>query len=135
MNRVRKRFVTKPLALVLPVVFLLTNAGGVMFTSALFSALASIALLLANASHATAASLQHAWGNLTVAALFAPPGGAGTNAIGIGEDLPTSPSTGTPPRWQGNVAGTNTKLGNKLMTEVCCFAHGERGEYPIRARW
>ncbi|GIV16921.1 MAG: hypothetical protein KatS3mg022_2356 [Armatimonadota bacterium] len=28
MNRVRKRFVTKPLAVVLSVVFLLTNAGG-----------------------------------------------------------------------------------------------------------
>lgn len=28
MNRVRKRFVTKPLALVLSVVFLLTNSGG-----------------------------------------------------------------------------------------------------------
>jgi hypothetical protein len=28
MNRVRKRFVTKPFALALSVVFLLTNAGG-----------------------------------------------------------------------------------------------------------
>ena len=125
MNRVRKRFVTKPLALALSVVFLLTNAGGGVTTlSSVLAAAASLALFLANTISAYATQLHlHANYTLATAVMAAqvlPPASDDGDAAGSGSGH----------SWQASVAGINA-VSRAKQTDIPLVSWRARGGLPV----
>ncbi len=108
--------------------------GGVTTLSAFATALFSLSLLTLQSASAAASTLSQTWNHLSLYALHEPPAGeASTNSmvpIPV-QALPTSPDTGVTERWQGNVAGTNTRNGNKLTT-IPLVGWTARGGMPVQ---